>query len=90
MLSLTSKDLKADLVHAAKTVGVEGAATAAGTILAYGFGRGARSAFAPIGVGAAGGFMAVKGTSRLIKYGGVGIALGSLWALFDRGAEQRR
>lgn len=89
MLTLTAKDLRAEATHAAKTVGVGGAAAAAGAIAGRAITQGSRSLMVPIGVAAGGAFMAMKTRGRFLPYAGVGIAVGSIWSLFDRSASGR-
>jgi ApbE superfamily uncharacterized protein (UPF0280 family) len=86
MLTLTSKDLKREAVHAAKTVGVGGGAAAAGAIAARALTAGSRSYFVPLAVTAGGAFVAIKARGPVIPYIGVGAAVGGLWSLFDRSA----
>jgi hypothetical protein len=83
-LELTAKDLRREAARAAHDVGTGGAMAAAGTMAGYIVGRGARSAVLPIAVGAGGVFAATKSKSRMVRCGGVGLALGSLWSLFER------
>ncbi len=89
MLTLTAKDLKAEATHAAKTVGVGGAAAAAGAIAGRAIASSSRSYVLPLGVTAGGAFVAMKTKGRFLPYAGVGLAIGGLWSLFDRAAPGR-